>query len=300
MPRYIATKFKDSRRPTDPTLMATDVARAQRQLERARRRALRPAAETPLPPDAQPGRTHPATRAALLNACLDGLGQLALAAGMVAAAILLAHGDPRRYDDLLRHGTRTTGIVRSAHQHGYRLGVFFLRVRVEYPAAGALHSTTVWLDTDAKRYRRGQPVPVVYRTGRPAVATVVGEWNVPWWRRMAEWFMGILAIIPLVAGLTVWPGLWRTWRALRRRPWIASEYSIDVGGRYSSPTVYLIAGSSLSPTLKIRATRRRLSPFRVRPPDVVWVATGGDGRPVAVATPGPGRVYPVRSRRRAS
>lgn len=253
-----------------------------------------------VPHDAQPARTHAATRAALARSCARSVGHLALGLALLAAAVLLALDAPRRYHELLSHGTETTGIVRSAHQHGARLGVFFLRMRVDYYVAGVPHSTTVWLPSDAKPRRAGEAVPVVYRRDRPDEATVVGEWNVVWWRRAAEWFLGILAVVPLVSALAVLRGLRRTWQALCCRPWVASEYALMIGDRRTPSRIGLIGSSVDERTadVRIRSVSRRLAPFRRRAPHYVWVATDGDGRPLAIATPGPGRVFTVVRPRR--
>jgi hypothetical protein len=196
---------------------SADAAREQRRLARARLRAARPDVPEPaLPADSQPALTHAPTRAALRRGALRGGWLLALAIAMVAAAILLARDDPRRYRSLLQHGTQTTGLVRSVHQRN--TVTFFKRIRIDYFAAGTRHTTTVWLPEGAKQRHLGDAVPVVYRTDRPSEATVVGEENVPWWRQMTEWFLGIWASMPLFAALAVLPALWRTRRALRHRP----------------------------------------------------------------------------------
>jgi hypothetical protein len=126
---------------------------------------------------------------------LRPLRRAALAALLALAVVLLVRADPRRYEELLSHGTRTTGTVQTAHQDGRGLAIFRSRTHVGYRAGDVPHSTTVWLDEGAPRYTRGQSVPVVYDPDRPTVATVVGEWNVVWWRRMAEWLLGAGAVI---------------------------------------------------------------------------------------------------------
>jgi hypothetical protein len=267
--------------------------REQRWLDREQRRALRPEVTEPaLPPDAQPARTHTATRVALRRGALRGAWLLALAIAMVAAAILLARDDPRRYRSLLRHGTEATGIVRSVHQDGR----FFNRFRVDYFVAGARRSATIWVPEGAKQRHRGEAVPVVYRTERPSEATVAGEWNVPWWRRMTEWFLGLWASIPLFAALAVLPALWRTRRALRHRPWVASPYDLSIAGR-KGPAWLTLTGAAplgLDIRLTVLAAPFRLGPFRSHPPACVWFVADESGLPIMVATPGPQRLYPVR------
>ena len=248
--------------------------------------------ELSLPHDQRPARTHAATRAALLRGALRGAWLLTLAVAMFAAAVLLARDDPRRYRSLLRHGTETNGLVRSVHQGGR----FLLRFRVDYFAAGARGSATVWVPNGAKQRHRGEVVTVVYRTGRPSEATVVGEWNVPWWRRMFEWFLGIWAIIPLSGALAVLPALWRTTRALRHGPWLASPYYLHIAGR-RDPVWLTLAGAApygLDIRLTVLAAPFRLNAFRSRPPGSVWFVADEGGLPIMVATPGPGRLYPVR------
>jgi hypothetical protein len=296
--------LKQALGPTDPGLMAMraspDALREQRRLERERRRALRPEVlEAAVPLDAQPARSHGATRAALFRAGCRGVWLLAMAIAMLAGAILLARDDPRRYEALLQHGTETTGLVRSVHQNGSRSAVFFLRMRVDYFAAGARRNATVWLAANARRRHRGDTVRVVYRTERPAEATVVGEWNVVWWRRMAEWLLGIGAVIPLASALVLLIAGSRAWRALLWRPWDASPFHLHIGGRHTATCITLTEAvpDQRWRLLKVRAAPYRLNPLRSRPPRSIWFVADKSGRPIVVAAPGPGRLFPVRRRR---
>jgi hypothetical protein len=279
--------------------VSPEVSRAQRRLERERRRALHPRVVEPepaVPLDAEPARTHEATRAALAGYGRRCLGRLALGIVLALAVFLLARADPRRYADLVSHGTQTAGVVESSHQNGRKLALFFHRIRVTYRSGAVPHATTVWLDPNARRYRPGTYVPIVYRTDRPAVATVVGEWNVAWWRRFAVWIGGAFAVLAIASALGMAWGLWRSWRALRRRPWVTSEYSLWIGRRHIPTSIALddAATSDGFSMFTVSATPRRLDPLRSRPPSRVWVATAGPGRPVAFATPGAAHLYMVR------
>jgi hypothetical protein len=258
----------------------------------------------PAPPDAQPARTHEATRAALAAYRWSVLLRLAVAAVLAVAVVACIATDQRRYTALLDHGTRTLGVVVFAHQTAVSSKPWLLRMRVAYRAADNSHATTVWLNADGRYYRAGAPVPVVYDGGRPEIATVVGERDIVWWHRMFDWFAPMFAVFYLVWALLMARALRRTSRALRRRPWVSSEYTIAIGSRLISGgeraglgTLMLLspgtAGDEFS-YLNVSAPPRQLSPFRNSPPRLVWVARKADGRPVAVATPGAGHLYMVR------
>jgi hypothetical protein len=274
-----------------------EIARERRRAERARRRALRPVRQSPAPPpDPRPARTHGLTRRALVRYGLRGLGVLAVGAALALAVLALSDRDNRRYDELLHYGTRTTGMIQSVHQRGRRLGLFSNRMRVDFVASGVPHSTTVWLDENARRYQTGHAVPVVYDAADPGVATVVGEVNAVWWHRLVNVFLGLFSALAIATALTMWRALWRWWRTLRRAPWIAAdfEFTAGEGQAWSTMAVSPLTPDAQPAHLIVKATPRRVAPLRHRPPDWVWVASDKSGHPVALATPGPDRLYITR------